>query len=428
MKTRGTTSSWFRASVLVLLLAGGLLPPLPNGIDVTMLAAGMAGLLLMLALLRSPRSVGPVGTFVVPVFIVLFLPVLAAGIPAGGYGREKVLGLIATGLSAAAACLLCGRRDLEVFARVWVVMSLLLAVASLTGLETAAGRAMGFGSNPVWLARALTLGMIAAIWLAMQRRGRTVSTLALLAVMGAALISTGSRGPTLGLIVALLFFGLRALPRITMGMAAVAHFAAAAGVTWLALAPRDGSLGRFFDLVSSPGDALESSRRTDLWGDTLPVIADHPLGVGYGRWSQHVGAGPLTRYPHNLFLELFAEGGWFVGAALLSVTVAVLYRLLRQSRTGDPSAVLVFAMLLAETLAVNVSGDLNARTFFLLLTLGYVVTRQTRSSPFLRSISLSALTSSSSSSRVAPVVSARRTKFEGGDSSGPVPPLNMLPR
>ncbi|MDQ0726304.1 hypothetical protein QFZ21_001304 [Microbacterium sp. W4I20] len=60
---------------------------------------------------------------------------------------------------------------------------------------------------------------------------------------------------------------------------------------------------------------------------------------------------------------------WF-GIALIIIVVANLIKLLSRSREM-PVAILVFAILVAEVVQISVSGDLNARTFWFLMALGF---------------------------------------------------------
>ena len=79
-----------------------------------------------------------------------------------------------------------------------------------------------------------------------------------------------------------------------------------------------------------------------------------------------------SRYPHNLWLEVLCEAGWAAGGMLIAIVVRVAWRLVRASRT-EPAAVLLLSLAAFEVVCVSVSGDLNARTFFFVLTLGYAV-------------------------------------------------------
>jgi hypothetical protein len=74
---------------------------------------------------------------------------------------------------------------------------------------------------------------------------------------------------------------------------------------------------------------------------------------------------------------VFTESGVIIGALFLAIVGGIAIRLMRHA-VFAPKANLVLALLAAETIAVSVSGDLNARTFFFLLGLGVVTPRLIR--------------------------------------------------
>jgi len=82
-----------------------------------------------------------------------------------------------------------------------------------------------------------------------------------------------------------------------------------------------GRLGVIFALLSGDSQALASSfaygsaeTRMDMWASTIKIIPQHPMGVGIGGWDYSVDTYWPAEYPHNLFLELWSEGGIFLGS------------------------------------------------------------------------------------------------------------------
>ena len=53
------------------------------------------------------------------------------------------------------------------------------------------------------------------------------------------------------------------------------------------------------------------STRASAYDKTLPLILQHPAGLGLGDWESYTGTGII--YPHNFFLEVFSELGMFFG-------------------------------------------------------------------------------------------------------------------
>jgi O-antigen ligase len=61
----------------------------------------------------------------------------------------------------------------------------------------------------------------------------------------------------------------------------------------------------------------DSGSRMDIWRDSLPIINDHPLGIGLGNYENvfHVYNQSLTSdktviHAHNDYLQLLIETGW----------------------------------------------------------------------------------------------------------------------
>lgn len=353
-----------RAALLVLLLTGSTLPAVA-GVRVTLVAVVVAVPVVAYSLWRRPTA----AAFAVPLFAVLAAPSLYLP-PEDGYGEVKLLQFATfTLLSALAAAMVEDGGHVRALAWAWIAVAMVLAVATvvawLKGWDVA-GRPLAFGeagSNTIWVGRVLATGAVFAAWLADRRPWVLVVMHALLG----ALYLTGSRAPMLGVAVALV--ALQATGRAGLrGVVTVAGVGVlgVTAVAWLAPTSRLGTL------VLTPSRDASSGMRAAMWEQSVDLIRAHPWGVGVGGWEP-----PTTlrtyRYPHSLFLEVTTESGVLAGAILVGVLVWVCVRLARRARHHGPSRV-VLAVLLAETVAVTSSGDLNARTFFALLTLGYCVT------------------------------------------------------
>ena len=203
-----------------------------------------------------------------------------------------------------------------------------------------------------------------------RRRLHVIPGLVAVGILVSALVSTESRGPLLAAIVAIVVFLVASNPRVSETTLAFFCLASAFLIGFLYIFPNV-IPDRVAESLFSPADAVDSSMRTDLWAETWPVISDNPLGVGYGNWAVESGTVGFM-WPHNLFLEVFAEAGWIAGAVIVGATLWVVVKLAGRARR-DPYASLVLMLLAASIVEVSVSGDINARTFFALLTLGFVL-------------------------------------------------------
>lgn len=159
-----------------------------------------------------------------------------------------------------------------------------------------------------------------------------------LLIIGAAIYFTFSRGALLALMTIVVLTVVFAGHRILRWLALAAILAGMAGA--LAYAPeaaeRLASLADVFG-GKETGDPAIAERRSVLVA-ALRMISDQPLlGVGYGQYEVLYPA-YAARYgldldapprPHNLFLEILAEGGLVslvTFLALVGAAIAVLYR------------------------------------------------------------------------------------------------------
>lgn len=352
-----------RAIILVALLIGSLFPSV-GGIGLATIASPLALLVIVYEIGRWLPKIHPV--ILIPVFfglVVLHSQVVA---PATDYGVTKLsTWYTATLLTAVAASLLRDEASILTFARAWLVGAGFLSIITIAGFS--GGRADGFDSNPIWLARAMATGIVMALYMVMQHHMRTWIFLGIAVLLLGGIFATGSRGPILAVgagAVALVLFTkyhrIRRVLGITIG---------AVGAYWAVTRLPFFESSRLVTLLEN-GDT--DIYRSIFWTVTPPLIGEYPDGVGIGNWSLWAGAPRQFNYPHNLFLEVFSELGVWFGIGLIAILVIILIRLLMRSRE-TPIAILIFGLLVAEIAQVSVSGDLNARTFWFLVALGFFV-------------------------------------------------------
>ncbi|MEU5825992.1 O-antigen ligase family protein [Micromonospora tulbaghiae] len=367
----GVGSSVVRAAIVVVLLNFDQFPRLiARGFVVT--AVLLAVPLILHEFLRPVSRARVVVFWVLVLFGVLALPGVARA-PESEYGQQKFFLLVTLTMAAAlAVAVLRGPRDVEMFAVVFVVSGLVLAVAALTG-DSEGGRASGFGSNPIWLARAVGAALVALTWLYLRRRLSAWPAALLAVILLLGLIATGSRGPLLAAVVAMFFLVLaglrlkiRQVRREWVGLTLMGALVLVVAALPSLLPPR------VYALVVDPSEELFGSARAAMREATMPIIAENPGGIGYGNWGDYSGMA-VYRYPHNLWLELPAEAGWLVGGSLVLAVLAVAFGLWLVSRR-EPAAGLVLGLLAFYAVAVSTSGDINGdRPLFVVLALGVLV-------------------------------------------------------
>ncbi len=293
------------------------------------------------------------------------------------YAGQKQMRLFTLTAVAAFAPLVLLRETEARNAFFWVVGLLGMIMAAIAAYEVIANgfsfRAQVFNTNPILLARAsgfATLILCLAFWHG-QISLLTFATAATVTVLG--LLVSGTRGPLLALVVALAC----ALPLCVMTSESrrrvwgtvIACLAGFAGIiVFLAIErPRIGQ--RFVRLIEGEWGHTEISRWA-LWRQSLELVRESPLGVGWGRlnnWVQVYNDDILLRHSHNIFLEIASEAGWLAGLfflLLIFLTLAVLRRnFLREiggiSRSAARGTVFILIALVYWLLCAFFSGDVN---------------------------------------------------------------------
>jgi O-antigen ligase len=237
------------------------------------------------------------------------------------------------------------------------------------GIDSPASNRLALSSwfDPIGFAR--SMGALALILLFAAARARTpvrraLFVLALLPT-AVAFLGTGSRGPLLGLVVAvpamlLWMFGNKRMAKRVVVTVVIALIGAGV-LSSAGFIPRQ-SVDRALSVFTGselPGE----TPRSVLWGEATHEIASSwqnaTIGIGTGSFAAVETHG--ERYPHNIVLETWAELG-LVGVALLVLAIgASLYRLGGLTlRGGEPGALagLLFALIVYSVVNAMVSGDI----------------------------------------------------------------------
>tara|TARA_Y100001933_G_scaffold226968_1_gene241378 strand:- start:2475 stop:3377 length:903 start_codon:yes stop_codon:yes gene_type:complete len=82
------------------------------------------------------------------------------------------------------------------------------------------------------------------------------------------------------------------------------------------------AIARLVDGSATSSDAGSLDIRRAMISRTLEIIGNNPLfGVGFGNWQDHAGYLGYYVYPHNIYLEIFAETGIIFGAVFVFVLI-----------------------------------------------------------------------------------------------------------
>jgi O-antigen ligase len=110
-------------------------------------------------------------------------------------------------------------------------------------------------------------------------------------------------------------------------------------------------------LAGRLADSGLTERRIALWHDALTIMAEHPTGVGHGRFgsTSPTALGDRdTVYAHNEILEQGAELGW---AGMVLTVLLLAWTFGRLAMHPDPDAVTVLAAVALAGLSIHACVD-----------------------------------------------------------------------
>ena len=342
------------------------------------LTAAIAGLLTLACFVKLFRS-GRFPEF--PKAYALYLPILLLMIasllytPSFATGADKLMKFaLFTGLGITCPFVLFDSvRQIRVFFFTLALLGLILSSQALTGLGGSA-RLVAHGTLTIQLgvAAGTVLALALGFFMPSLSFRRRVVLYPIAGAAAIALLGSGARGPLIGVVCCALF-ALWYFKQLWLDMGI---FALAGSIGLAKVGIPAASISYLSTLVS--GDASAMGTRTGLMGLAWRLFREHPLlGVGIGGFGFYTRDAENT-FPHNLFLEIGAELGFF---ALIAFTALVLwasweaYRQLRQR--GFPyarEAAGVFSLLIFSFIQMVKSGDMNDnRTMWLLVGLPFLL-------------------------------------------------------
>lgn len=365
-------SSYLRAFIASSVLFMNLLP-IPNR-DTLMVALSVVGCAWVITdLLTGQRKVGA------PHLILLVMAVILGfgGLfhpPATQYGQEKFNAIITAGLATGAVMILLrNHRDFRAFAWMILFFAVIVAVAALAQPNVAgptASRGQAFQANPIWSARGVVSGIVAATWLLIWgARSRLILVLAL-GVCGLGMLDLESRFAVVAVaaaIAALAFSSRMSQSASEFGQQIRAWRPLPVVLTVVATGiPVLIFLGgpRILSFLTNPSESISGEARTVLWPEAWHMFQNNPGGIGVGNFSL-TGYIP---YPHNFYLEALLEFGVvFGGAILVLIAITVVKSLL--NRYGTSSMALACGLVVASAVGVGFSGDMNSRNLYATIVL-----------------------------------------------------------
>jgi O-antigen ligase len=296
----------------------------------------------------------------------------------GSYGHNKVTTFLTVTMLAIGAPFFFFETwdDLRRFFTWTVVVAFPVGVLALTHPAHDTGRLAGdntIGASHLLCTAALIL-LLGALGGSRWRLPATAGAASLIAIAAA----VGSRGPILSLAIALLVTVTAWLLRVPRKVAPVLAVAAVglAVVPFVSLPAT--SSERLSSAARDPVAAFRHDDRYGLAQEAIKLIDEHPIrGNGAGAFST---IDPLTKWPHNVFLELWAELGLvavMTVAAAIAIALVGLFRIAWRLPEHRPEQVLAYVLLAVfsfNVLTVQVTGDINQnRTFWGMLAIAWLV-------------------------------------------------------
>jgi hypothetical protein len=308
------------------------------------------------------RSV-PYGFALTIAVVALSLVVSLGWTSAHSYGSQKTTTYLTVTMLAIGAPFFLFERweDLRRFFTWTVVVAVPVALLALAHPSVDTGRLAG--DNTIGTSRLLCIAALILVVGAMGRSRLRLPAAVLAAAFIAIAAGVGSRGPILSFGLALAVTLAAWLLRVPRKVAPVLAIAAASIAVVPFVSLPASSSQRLSEAARDPVATFRENDRYFVAQQAFQLIDRHPIrGAGVGSFST---VNATAKWPHNLFLELWAELGL---AALLVVAAAIvgglvgLFRLAWRLPTHGREQELVYILLAVfvfNVLAVQVSGNIN---------------------------------------------------------------------
>lgn len=364
MASTPTVKTNYTAGLFALFIASGTFKasPVLSGLpDLTLVSAIGITLAAAFRLLVRPRSIESALWWTAGIAFAFSFGLFDA--IDSDYGQSKVVALFTLTLGCSfAAPLLLISSDAHRRALVWATVVVGLATLALYTLAPTTetdliGRAALAGSNTIVPGRLAGAGFVAVATLMITRSARPIVAVPIMAILAALIIDTGSRGPiaavtvALAVVVACLTLHGRGRGRTIIGALV------ALGIGYWSFANADQSVRERLLLVFADDRGRSVNLREFMWSRAVDVVQSHIAGIGWGSLSRVTN--PIADYPHNIFLEVTAEGGWVAGAGLLLILVGAYKRAYFKAAADDPMALCLMAVMTFWLVNALVSGDIN---------------------------------------------------------------------
>jgi O-antigen ligase len=292
-------------------------------------------------------------------FVILCVPGFLVS-PLTSYGSTKAQALAVTVvIFVTCAVVINPPRFVMRFTVVTMMIGAAFTLAALQfGTLDIGGRLVFLGLNPIGIGRVAGLALVLSLTLVIVRKVTApVAVLGLLgiaAITAVGVVATGSRGPLVAAGVALagiaVFLVATKQLRPRVAFLILLAGVAAAGAVFLS-----DSAG-----LSRLSTATDSGR-SSLYAESLRLALANPMGIGWGQLGQYIvdfrATDEESLYAHNVFLEVFVEGGLIALVAFTALVVACIVQAWRAARS-NPQFTIVLVVLIYTVCSAQFSSDI----------------------------------------------------------------------
>jgi O-antigen ligase len=294
------------------------------------------------------------------------------------YGASKTTTFLTVTMLAIGAPFFVFERwaDLRRFFMWTVVIAVPVAILAITNPSTDTGRLAG--DNTIGTSRLLCVASLVLLLGALGRSRHRLPAVALAATFIAVAAAVGSRGPIVSFALALAVTLTAWLLRVPRKAAPVLAIAAACVAVVPFVSLPASSSERISQAARDPVAAFREDDRSFLLKQAMQIVDDHPIrGGGVGAFST---VNPTAKWPHNMFVELWAELGIFAVVVVAVASGAALVGLFRLAWLAPQYAIrqdlvyILLAVFAFNLMAVQVSGNINDnRAFWGILAISSIV-------------------------------------------------------
>ena len=324
------------------------------------------------------------------VLLVVWMVTSLAWTPGRLYANQKVFylsTLVMWGAFASSSIIARSPQRARRFYTLVFLFGLWTLVESISGLarQGVGGFLRTFGAN--YLAMGNTLGwsgVIVFVHLTMKSRSSLIEVIAMgayLILVVVLMLAGGGRGPLVSFVltIAAMWSALSARmvrgPRVRIARSRVLAFVVS-GLAILSIVTLASDLDIFTTadrlrlLVDAEGGGTSAAARIDAYATAWRLIQERPVtGHGIGSFPVLSSGTDIRGYPHNIFLEIFVEGGLIGTVVFLSLLLSSAKSVFSLSTNASVFSLAACGSVLYFFFAAQFSGDLTDNRY-LFVSLG----------------------------------------------------------